>query len=96
MVVVKSCLKGSGFPAAVLARAGPALRPGGGRRIEDSLSLKPELDHSSRKKLDVGSRLRSPASKSRETDEVEASVVRRARYTEERVLGDWFPDEPPR
>jgi hypothetical protein len=42
--VVNQYLTGSGFPAAVLARAGPALRPGGGRRIEDSLSLKPELD----------------------------------------------------
>jgi hypothetical protein len=44
MVVGRSYLKGSGFAAAVLARAGPALRPGGGRRIEDGLSLKPELD----------------------------------------------------
>jgi hypothetical protein len=31
-----------------------------------------------------------------EMDEVEANVLRRARYTEELVLGDWFPDEPSR
>lgn len=29
-----------------------------------------------------------------EIDEVEANVLRRARYTGEQVLGDWFPDEP--
>jgi Domain of unknown function DUF29 len=29
-----------------------------------------------------------------EIDEVCAQVLRRARYTEEQVLGDWFPDEP--
>jgi len=27
---------------------------------------------------------------------VEANVLRRARYAEYQVLGDWFPEEPPR
>jgi Domain of unknown function DUF29 len=31
-----------------------------------------------------------------EIDELEANVLRRARYTEEQILGDWFPEEPPR
>lgn len=30
-----------------------------------------------------------------ETDELEANVLRRARYPEEQILGDWFPEEPP-
>ena len=29
-----------------------------------------------------------------EVDEVEANVLRRARYSEEQVLGDWFPEAP--
>jgi Domain of unknown function DUF29 len=29
-----------------------------------------------------------------EIDEVEANVLQQARYTEEQVLGDWFPEEP--
>ena len=29
-----------------------------------------------------------------EIDDVGANVLRRARYTEEQVLGDWFPEEP--
>jgi hypothetical protein len=54
MVVVKSYSKGSGFPAAVLARAGPALRPRVGGRIEDSLSSKPELDRFVEKETGLG------------------------------------------
>jgi hypothetical protein len=27
---------------------------------------------------------------------VEANVLRRARYAEDQVLGDWFPEEPSR
>lgn len=29
-----------------------------------------------------------------ETDEVEADTLRRARYTPDQTLGDWFPREP--
>jgi hypothetical protein len=52
-------------PTAVLARAGPALRPGGGRRIEDSLSLKPELDRFVEEETGRGIEVATPASKSR-------------------------------
>jgi hypothetical protein len=31
-----------------------------------------------------------------EIDEVDANALRRSRYTAEQVLGDWFPEEPPR
>ena len=30
-----------------------------------------------------------------EIDQLDANVLRRAAYTEEQVLGDWFPEEPP-
>jgi len=31
-----------------------------------------------------------------EIDEVDANALRRASYTPDQVLGDWFPSEPPR
>ena len=73
MVVVKSYLKGSGFPA-VLARAGPALRPDGGQA------------HQGQSEFEAGT---GPAIAG--LDEVEASVLRRARYTEERVFRGLVP-----
>lgn len=30
-----------------------------------------------------------------EIDQLDAQVVRRARYSEEQIIGDWFPEEPP-
>jgi hypothetical protein len=29
-------------------------------------------------------------------DEVGADALRRAKYTQDQVLGDWFPPEPPK
>jgi len=66
------------------------------KRVEANPSLKPELGG-----LVVGETRRgieyaiADLEEHSELDEVEAQVLRRARYTEEQVLGDWFPDEPP-
>jgi hypothetical protein len=65
------------------------------RRIEGNPSLKPELGN-----LIVGETARgieyaiADLEEHGEIDEIDAQVLRRARYTEEQVLGDWFPAEP--
>ena len=88
----------------------PAVEPRGGwrrtirlarlqaqRRVEDSPSLEPELGRFVEEETSRGIELAiADLEEHGEADEVEASVLRRARYTEEQILGDWFPDEPPR
>jgi len=87
----------------------PAVEPRGGwrrtirlarlqaqRRLEDSPSLKPELGQFVEGETGRGIELAiTDLEEHGEIDEVEANVLRRARYTEEQVLGDWFPEEPP-
>ena len=65
------------------------------RRIEQNPSLKPELGYLVGKETGHGIELAiADIEESAEIDEVEANVLRRARYTEEQVLGNWFPEEP--
>jgi hypothetical protein len=67
------------------------------RRIEAGASLKAELGQLVEDETRRGIELAiADLEEHREIDEVEASVLRRTRYTEEQVLGDWFPEEPPR
>ncbi len=67
------------------------------RRIEASPSLKSELGQLVEDETRRGIELAiADLEEHGEMDEVEAGVLRRARYTEEQVLGDWFPEEPPR
>jgi hypothetical protein len=67
------------------------------RRIADNPSLKPELARFVDQEIRHGIELAiADLEEHGEIDEVEADVLRRARYTEEQVLGDWFPEEPPR
>lgn len=67
------------------------------RRLKGNPSLKPELGQLVADETGTGIELAiADLEEHGEIDEVEASVLRRARYTEEQVLGDWFPEEPPR
>jgi Domain of unknown function DUF29 len=67
------------------------------RRLEGSPSLKPELGQLVEDEMRRGIELAiADLEEHAETDEVEANVVRRAHYTEDQVLGDWFPEEPAR
>ena len=65
------------------------------RRVEDSPSLKPELGQfvvaETRRGIELAI---ADLEEHGEIDEVEANVLRRAHYTEEQILGDWFPEEP--
>jgi len=65
------------------------------KRVEDNPSLKPELSRFVEEETRRGIELAiADLEEHGEIDEVEANVLRRARFTEEQVLGDWFPDEP--
>ena len=65
------------------------------RRIEDSPSLKPQLGQFVAAETARGIELAiADLEEHGEIDEVEAQILRRARYTEEQVFGDWFPEEP--
>jgi Domain of unknown function DUF29 len=67
------------------------------RRVEFNPSLRQELGRLVEKEIRRGIELAiADLEEHGEIDEVEANVLRRARYTEEQVLGDWFPEEPPR
>jgi hypothetical protein len=66
------------------------------KRLEANPSLKPELGSfvlaETRRGIEYAI---ADLEEHDEIDEVGAQVLRRARYTEEQVLGDWFPAEPP-
>ena len=67
------------------------------RRIADSPSLKPELGRIVEDETGRGIELAiADLEEYGEIDEVEANVLRRARYTEAQVLAEWFPEEPAR
>ena len=67
------------------------------RRIEENPSLKAELGRFTAEETRRGIELAiADLEEHGEADEVDALVLRRACYTEEQVLGDWFPEEPPR
>jgi hypothetical protein len=65
------------------------------RRLEDNPSLKAELvrivEAETRRGLESAF---ADLEEHGEMDEIGASVLRRAKYTTEQVLGDWFPPEP--
>jgi hypothetical protein len=67
------------------------------KRLEESPSLRHELgrlvEQETRRGIEYAI---AELEEHGETDEVEANVLRRARFTEEQVLGGWFPEEPPR
>jgi hypothetical protein len=65
------------------------------RRIENSPSLKPELGQFVEAETACGIELAiADLEEHGEIDEVDAQILRRARYTEAQVFGDWFPEEP--
>jgi hypothetical protein len=65
------------------------------RRVADSPSLKPQLGQFVAGETARGIELAiADLEEHGEIDEVEAQVLRRARYTEAQVLDDWFPEEP--
>jgi Domain of unknown function DUF29 len=67
------------------------------KRIEENPSLKAELGRFTAEETRRGIELAiADIEEHDEVDELDASVLRRASYTEEQVLGDWFPEEPPR
>jgi hypothetical protein len=66
------------------------------KRLRDNPSLRPELGQFVAAETGHGIELAiADLEEHGEIDEVEANVLRRSRYTEEQVLGDWFPEEPP-
>jgi hypothetical protein len=87
----------------------PAVEPRGGwrrtirlariqaeRRLEDNPSLRAELGRLVEGETRHGIELAIVDREEHgEIDEAGANVLRRARYTAEQVLGDWFPEEPP-
>jgi hypothetical protein len=65
------------------------------KRLEDNPSLRNELGRLIERETKRGIEYAiADLEEHTETDELEANVLRRARYTEEQVLGDWFPNEP--
>ena len=67
------------------------------RRLKGNPSLKAELAQFVEEETGTGIELAiADLEEHGEIDEVEANVLRRARYTEEQVVGDWLPEEPPR
>jgi hypothetical protein len=67
------------------------------RRLEDSPSLKPEIGRYVEDETRHGIELAfADLEEHGEADELDANILRRIRYTEEQVLGDWFPEEPAR
>ena len=65
------------------------------RRLEFSPSLRPELrrivEDETRRGIEYAI---ADLEEHGEIDEVDAAALRRATYTEEQILGDWFPPEP--
>jgi hypothetical protein len=65
------------------------------RRLEENPSLmhelRPLVEQETRRGIEYAI---ADLEEHGETDDLEANVLRRARYTEEQVLGDWFPEEP--
>ena len=67
------------------------------KRLEDNPSLQRELDGFLEDEARRGIELAiADLEEHGEPDEVDALVLRRARYSQEQVLGNWFPEEPPR
>jgi len=65
------------------------------KRLRKNPSLRPELGRFVEEERRDGLELAIlDLEEHGEIDDVGASVLRRARYTEEQVLGDWFPEEP--
>ena len=65
------------------------------RRLERNPSLKRELGGMIEAETKRGIALSiSDLEEYQELDEIGAIAVRRSRYTQEQVLGDWFPPEP--
>lgn len=66
------------------------------KRVDSNPSLKPELGNFVSAETTRGIEYAiADLEEHDEIDEVGAQVLRRARYTEQQVLGDWFPPEPP-
>jgi hypothetical protein len=66
------------------------------KRLEQSPSLRRELSRMIREETRRGIEMAiADLEEYEEIDEVDAPVLRRARYTKEQILGDWFPEEPP-
>jgi hypothetical protein len=67
------------------------------RRLEASPSLRPELarivDEETKRGIESAI---ADLEEYGEIGEVDANALRRSRYTPDRVLGDWLPEEPPR
>jgi hypothetical protein len=67
------------------------------RRLDASPSLRPELAQIVEEETKRGIEFAiADLEEYGEIGEVDANAVRRSRYTPEQVLGDWFPQEPPR
>jgi Domain of unknown function DUF29 len=65
------------------------------KRVQRNPSLQPELGHIVEEETKPGIEYAiADLEEHGEIDEVEANVLRRVRYTEAQVLGDWFPEEP--
>ena len=63
--------------------------------LEESPSLRRELGRMVREEMRRGIELAiGDLEEHEEIDEVGAAVLRRASYSSEQVLGDWFPEEP--
>jgi Domain of unknown function DUF29 len=61
------------------------------RRVKDSPNLKPELGQFIRD--DTARGIELAIADLEEHGEIDEVALRRAGYTEEQVLGDWFPEE---
>ena len=67
------------------------------RRLKDSPSLRPELSQIVEEETKLGVEYAiADLEEYGEIGEVDENAVRRSRYSPEQVLGDWFPEEPPR
>jgi hypothetical protein len=65
------------------------------RRLKGNPSLKSQLGQFVEDETKSGIELAiADLEEHGEIDEVDANVLRRARYTEEQVLGEWLPEEP--
>ena len=65
--------------------------------LESSPSLRTELDRDVQRQTRRGIDLAlKDLGRYQEIDAATIAALRAATYTEEQVLGDWFPDEPPR
>jgi hypothetical protein len=65
------------------------------RRLRDTPSLRPEMGRFVAEETKDGIEAAIlDLEEYGEVDELTAMTVRRAHYTEEQVLGDWFPEEP--